>query len=131
MNKEELRIGNYVGYNKEILCIKEINTLNQNKWINGFIVSDTKSGNGKTAIWAIQPIPLTEDVLLNIKHSYIYEGWDSMKFFRFEPFHIQMFELEILEDGFYYEDAKIEFVHDLQNCYYFHANQKKELEINL
>jgi len=121
----ELRIGNNILLLGEVCTIECISNLPKRKemyWIKTKEFIDTK-------IIHFKPIPLTEEILLKCG-GYIYNGWDDMQFFRFEEFHLQIFELEIQKDGFYYDDTKIEFLHDLQNCYYFHANQKKELTFN-
>jgi len=60
--------------------------------------------NLKYHINTFKPIPITKEMLLEI------EGYNS-----------DIFELEITD---------IEFLHDLQNCYYFHRNTKKELNTN-
>ena len=80
------------------------------------------------------PIKLTEEWLLNIKGYEVLESFDDLEIIRFDKItkkNCNVFELEILYDGYYYERGKIEFVHDLQNCYYYHSNQKKELEITV
>lgn len=90
--------------------------------------------SGDASLKRFKPIPLTEEILLKCKgtlDAYIFNGWDDMQFFRFDEYSANMFELEIYSDGFYYGRTKIEFLHDLQNCYYFHENNKKELTINL
>lgn len=78
----------------------------------------------------LNPIPLTEQILLKFG-GYIHVGWDNMEFFRFDSYHCNMFELEIINGKYFLNDVEVKFLHDLQNCYYFYNNRKKELEINL
>ena len=115
MKANELRIGNLVTFNgKQIIVSWED--------VQFIMTSDFEKEYHK-------PIPLTEEWLLKFG-GYIFNGWDDMKFWRFDKkFSIYIFELEVLNDGFYYGETKVEFVHDLQNCYYHNYNHKKELNL--
>ena len=116
MKAEEMRIGNYYDCNGRIEVVNP-NTIE--------------------AVWTAErswckPIPLSEEWLLNKFKGFILYGWDDMKLIRFKDETSDFtttFELEIIDGKYYYEGGLVEFVHDLQNCYYYHANQKKELTI--
>ena len=119
MEAKKLRIGNI------LLCAKR--DIPYRVTAEDILVIDDGSSKSR-------PVPLTEEILLKCKgtiDAYIYKGWDDMHFFRFDEYSANIFEIEIRNDGFYYEDGKMEFLHDLQNCYYFHENRKKELTVNL
>lgn len=75
-----------------------------------------------------KPLLLTKEWIKKLG-GYIYTGWDDMKLVRFEDFDHDMFELELSDNGYFLGNNKIEFVHDLQNTYFYHNNQKKELTI--
>jgi len=95
------------------------------------LVFHLSNGNKiKHTLNSFKPIELSEEILFKCG-GYKFKGWDDMEFIRFDDYSPNMFELEITDDGFFYDEVKIEFLHDLQNCYYFHRNRKTELEINL
>ena len=119
MEAKELRIGNV------LLCAKRDIPYR----VTAEDILEIDNGSSKSRY-----VQLTEEILLKCKgtiDAYIYKGWDEMHFFRFDEYSANMFELEICSDGLYYGCNKIEFLHDLQNCYYFHENRKKELTVNL
>lgn len=142
MEAKELRIGNFLYFNgnhKHIGVVTSIQPKNIVKCCRHVEYSDEiKIGlNNRFDILYniedVKPIPLTKEILLKCKgtlNGYIYKGWDDMQFFRFDNYNPNVFELEILDDSFYYGKNKIEFLHDLQNCYFFHENNKKELTVN-
>jgi hypothetical protein len=103
LKARELRIGNY-GINNQGDIFKV-------SWINSGIEG------------LLKPIPLTEDILKN-NGKKLY-GWDDMIFYR-----LGIIDIEVNLQGFFFDDIKIEFVHDLQNIYYYH-NNKQELTIKL
>jgi hypothetical protein len=115
MKATELRINNLVKHQitKEIIKITAQDVLNLSDGMDSFI---------------LEPIPLTEEWLLKCG-SYIYKGWDDMQFVRFEPFYSNIFELEIIKGKYFINNIEVEFLHDLQNSFYYHNNRKKELEI--
>ena len=122
MECKDLRIGNFINITNRFGTIVQIE-------INGISIRGNVYDEDDSAFSRdeIQPIELTEDWITKFG-GYKVVGWDDMEFYRFDKeFDIYMFELEILDDGFYFGDTKIEYVHDLQNCYYFNYNQKKEL----
>jgi len=45
-------------------------------------------------------------------------------------YRLGIIDIEVNLQGFFFDDIKIEFVHDLQNIYYYH-NNKQELTIKL
>jgi hypothetical protein len=61
-------------------------------------------------------------------------GWDDMIYWCLldESNNRNIFEIFEVENGYETNsEAKIEFLHQLQNCYYFHYLTGTELEINL
>jgi len=125
MKSNEFRIGNYVGYGINFDKSQSITTI---KGIEeGKVLLDT---DFICLLEQIKPIPINKELLLKCG-GYVHVGWDDMEFIRFDEFSSGMFELEIIGNKFIYDGGEIEFLHDLQNCYYFHNNRKVELEITL
>lgn len=117
MEARELRIGNYIlreGVEKPIQVV----------------VIDVTETNFFTKC---KPIPLTEEILSKNCNFKRYKGWDDQHYWSLEKEHdnSNRFELFETDNGFeLLSGAKCDFVHQLQNCYYFHY-LKEELEINL
>lgn len=115
INNNELRIGNYIRnkYTKEIFCVTEI--LKDN-----FVSFSNNRTSHTKGISLFEPIPLTEEILLKTK----------VRFSKLDL--IESYE-ESCYHAYYGEDKnnpiKLEYLHELQNTYYFTHN-KTELEIN-
>lgn len=78
-----------------------------------------------------EPIQLTEEWLLKFGLKY-HDGWDDMKFhFREEDAHNdKRFELLETNQGYETPSGQIcKYVHQLQNCFYFHNLTGTELEL--
>jgi len=79
----------------------------------------------------IKPIPLTEKWLIKFGFKH-HDGWDDMKFhFRDEDAHNDnRFELLETNQGYETPSGQIcKYVHQLQNCFYFHNLTGTELEL--
>jgi len=121
MKENELRIGNYVfsaddNKNGEVFQIDPSG-----------IIFVNKNGNRWQDLKNIQPIPLTEEILL--KCGFII---DSINNFEKYPFTIQKNNLYVADFLFYKKGDSgvvIKHLHQLQNLYF--ALTGKELEINL
>lgn len=119
MKANEFRLGNLINTPKGIQKIIDV------------LCDGVNTENYETLTYErVEPIPLTEEILLKCD-GYVYIGWDDMRFIRFDEYNCDIFELEVTDGGFLYDGNKIEFLHDLQNCYYFHLNRKVELKIEL
>lgn len=116
MIASELRIGNLVkGNSRGGTHILDIEVL---KYID-----ETKSG--------YSPIPLTEEWLVKFGFKK-YFGWDKMAYWHLpkDEQNMSRFELFEVANGLETPSEKIcEFVHQLQNCYYFHELSGEELTI--
>lgn len=79
----------------------------------------------------VQPIPLTEEILLNNCNFEKIKGWDDQCYLRLKgETNSECFELFETNQGYEMPSGKIcDTLHLLQNAYYFH--ELKELEINL
>lgn len=139
MKPQELRIGNYVKYNQHVLKIKAINSHKVKGWQDGYITSVDQEGKSKTAIWALSPIKITKEWLLDF-------GFEKIVFDSEETGYGENYVLNlnsktkiVFEDDMSFgienslidthwlelEFDKFEGVHELQNLYY--ALTKKEL----
>lgn len=124
IDAKSLRIGNYVcgtpmavprlGFFSD--GITQVQSL-------GIHLIDTKQ-------WVVDPIPLSEDILIKAG----FERFHTNP--RLENFYIERegyypFQVYVNRDGqvFFNENIKLEYVHELQNLYYCH--QKSELNIQL
>lgn len=131
MDIKELRIGNYVKYNGCVVSVYAISNPMPNSnnnfnnkgrvtlWCNGLIAAN---------IDEIEPIPITEELLLKI-------GFKQCGYL-FKTLFIEMYEAEkgwhLHIDNERFETAlsiTIKYVHQLQNAYYLATG--KELEIKL
>lgn len=130
MDAKDLRIGNKV----ECFGIREVIAIKKDK-----IKVQHESKHGNFIIeWvpitslSLEPIPLTKEILL--KCGFVkYDGWDDQKYWCLPDEHGKpnRFELFETDNGFLLpSDENVEFLHQLQNCYYFHS-LKEELIINL
>ena len=131
MKAEDLRIGNWVTWEGEACKLDGI-TREFNDSPYDVEIEFSNGLFNREPIEDLKPIPLSEEWLLNKFKGFILYGWDDMKLIRFKDETSDFtttFELEIIDGKYYYEGGLVEFVHDLQNCYYYHANQKKELTI--
>lgn len=105
MQKEELRIGNWVTENGRLIHIHD-----------GFGIDHAQN---------FKPIPLTEERLLKFG----FEKWFGE--FIMSGFPFVIYRNEIWTDTDSDDDAicRVDFVHELQN--FFFAVKRKELEINI
>jgi len=81
-----------------------------------------------------EPIPLTEQWIKDLGLIKVI-GWDDMVFWRLkedeDSNNWNCFELIETLQGYELPSGKIcEFVHQLQNCYFFHELTRKELTLN-
>ena len=118
----ELRIGNLVNTYGVANAVTKVNELY-------LTLSKTPSisfSNGN-----LEPIPLTEEWVLKFGFKK-YKGWDDMDFW-YLPKDINnynRFELYETSKGYELPSGNIcEYVHQLQNCFYFHNLNGEELEI--
>lgn len=138
MKINELRVGNYVKYNKNIVSVYSIsNPLpDKNKhfdnkekvtlWINGLI---------DATIEEIEPIPLTEELFK--RNGFIKQiDWEEVLYYRSEDMRIEVYEnyfgwvVNIDDEKFTMVFSNnLKYVHELQNAYY--VSTGKELEIKL
>jgi len=127
----DLRIGNLIHYNGNH---KEIGKIS-------LIVSDMVEALSYCQInyrrdkkhWLInlQPVKLTEDWLIAFGFKK-YTGWDDMEFYCLlnDGGNSDRFELMATNQGYELPSGKIcEFVHQLQNCYFFHELNGNELQV--
>jgi len=114
MTASELRIGNYVLDELGLFEEVDIESLLNNKFKQ------------------YSPIPLTEEWLIKLGLIKVI-GWDDMVFWRMpeDKNSNDCFELMETLQGYELPSGKIcEFVHQLQNCYFFHELTGKELKIS-
>lgn len=132
MDVTKLRIGNKLLLNEETICnVLEI----RNSYLR---VNYIRKDNGleHTSLVEIdrfKPIPLTEKILSENCNFVLYKGWDDQHYWCLpsDKEKSNRFELLEVDNGFLLpSDKKIEFLHQLQNCYYFHS-LKEELIVNL
>jgi hypothetical protein len=120
ITSNELRIGNYLylGNNKTPIQLKNE--------LFSLILS------GDASIKAFKPIELTKEILLMCGFVQ-FDGWDEQKYWCLpnEKELPNVFELFETDNGYELPSGvKCEFLHTLQNCYYFHY-LNNELTINL
>lgn len=118
MEAKELRIGNWVMGNAPFQV--DLNTM--------FLHFSYMNQTGKQRY---EPIPLTEEWLerLGVKPKYNDEFYENEVYQDRWGFHF-VIAREYGEHGHaYYIEVDVEFVHDVQNLYFYH-NNKKELELN-
>jgi hypothetical protein len=99
---------------------------------NGLYIGDASKGC-PLHLSVFEPLKLTEKWIRDLG-GYRFLGWDDMVFWRFDEFSPNIFELmELNGTGeTKYEapsGAIIEYVHTLQNAYYFHVLTGKELTL--
>jgi len=134
IESKELRFGNYV--NEEVLgdC-KVSGILKETVWVE---VNNIKSNGShnlrdfRLNIECLEPILLTEEWIKDLGLIKVI-GWDDMVFWRLpEDKNLNdCFELMETLQGYELPSGKIcEFVHQLQNCYFFHELTGKELTLN-
>ena len=116
MNKEELRIGNLVDFNRQVETVYAI----RNSGVDFYKGKTKKSVIMQSYVWeAIKPIPLTEEWLLKFGFSEI--GGCNEKDFTNGDYNIfinSIGEVNFLffREGDWYQ--KIDYVHQLQNLYF-------------
>lgn len=131
MDATKLRIGNKVecfGI-REVIAIKKDKIKVQHEASKGHIVSEWVP----ITSLSLKPIPLTEKLLSENCNFVLYKGWDDQHYWCLpsDKEKSNRFELLEVDNGFLLpSDEKIEFLHQLQNCYYFHS-LKQELIVNL
>lgn len=122
MKSNELRIGNYFKYGDKTFKVLGIG--------NDFILANSNRGNVEFSIEDVEPTLLTEEWLLKFGFGK-YIGWDDMEFYCLlsDGGNSDRFELMVTNQGYELPSGKIcEFVHQLQNCYFFHELTGTELK---
>lgn len=112
----ELRVGNKLKIDGVVVTINErtIFDFNQDKRVK-------------------EPILLTTEFLKNHTEFERYTGWDDQVYWaiKSENNNNKRFELLELDNGFELPSGYVcEFVHQLQNCFFFHYCDGRELKIN-
>lgn len=112
MKSNELRVGNLVWDNYGgIYKVVNINS-------EGFDYIDAVKPNfkaiGRYELESLEPIPITEEWLKRFGFE-ILVGW--LDVWRKDGF--DRFDLTAIGDGFYFNDTQIEFVHQLQNAFFY------------
>lgn len=114
LTAQDLRIGNYVMYNGVIHTVLEIRVFN----------CELRNDEGYNIVEheEIEPIPLTEDILLKC-------GFECYEFDKGHPNQYRFkSRLIVIRNGYFYDygtGIKIEFLHKLQNLYYELGNELK------
>lgn len=124
MDATKLRIGNVINCNKNFA--KGFHVVSKDTFAQ---VEDDEEN--KTNLFT--RILLTNDVLLKNCNFIQYKGWDDQYYWLLikDKDNPNRFELLETDNGFLLtSDEKIEFLDQLQNCYYFHS-LKEELIVNL
>lgn len=142
MKVSELRIGNLIYYNgnhNEIGVVSEIMKKDFAK-VSSYKIGINNRVDIDYDIEKLKPIPLIEETLLklqNLRESIFYNGEKLKGFYIGE----ECLFCIVLIDGriYYYEQtdsenwgyvgACVDYLHELQNMYYWFNNQKKELTI--
>lgn len=116
LKANELRIGNIVRYygNNNPLKIEHIDTRNRNGWLNGYIIEENSNCLNKTAISALEPIPLTSEWLINF-------GFEETDYaggcYYLGSLQIDLSDFECAFKTNWL-DCKVQYVHQLQNLYF-------------
>jgi len=118
MRATDLRIGNYIGCDGDILIVEKIDSKNNIGFslFKKAVGQHVNSGNKYY-------IELTEEILLN-----------KTPFQKINDAHYAYLSFMIwrVENRFYYDKngTELKYIHDLQNSFYYNTN-KVELTINL
>ena len=135
----ELKIGNLVYYNgnhKEVGIVTSLQPKFYPKYSEtskDIFIGLNQRHDIVYNVKDIQPIPLTEELLLKCGFEKQI-GLDDMFYWTLKnkPNRANRFEIFETEGGYEtISEAKIEFLHQLQNCYFSHYLDGTELEINL
>ena len=131
MKSTELRIGNYL-QDKATKTLLKVIELTE-KGIITYVIDRSKFPLAKG--WGLEPIPLTEEILLKCgfgksdEHEMGHNYNESFGFYY--DYHFKRFRLEC-DDGIKHGaemDISIHFLHQLQNLYFALTNE--ELTVNL
>jgi len=119
MDIKELRIGSLIKWKStgDLDYVVKIDITIKNVCVNNVNIEDCEA------------VPLAEEWLLKLGFKK-YIGWDDMDFWCLpdEGGKSDRFELYVTNQGFESPSGKIiEYVHTLQNCYFFHELSGKEL----
>jgi hypothetical protein len=112
----ELRVGSFYNYNGNTIKL-------DGNFLASYLKNDIKP--------LLQPIPLTEELLLKCGFEKQI-GLDDMFYWTLKnkPNRANRFEIFETEGGYEtISEAKIEFLHQLQNCYFSHYLDGTELQI--
>lgn len=138
MKINELRVGNYVKYNKNIVSVYSISNPFPDKdkhfdnkekvtlWINGLI---------DATIEEIEPIPLTEELFK--KNGFIKQiDWEEVLYYRSEDMRMEVYEnyygwvVNIDDEKFTMVFSNnLKYVHELQNAYYISTGEELNIKI--
>ena len=121
----ELRIGNLLLKNNDV-C--QVSTIHSDSTIRIFSEDKTQTF-GCFALRIFNPIPLTEEWLIKLGFEK-FIGWDDMEYWRLkeDEKNFERFEIMPTLKGYELPSGKIcEYLHQLQNCYFFHELTGKEL----
>lgn len=117
INKQELRIGNIV-YN---------NLGTRHEPIHNYLLLDSLNYDMRV----LDPIPLTEDILLKCAKFYEEDSMGS-KWFGINIGGEHYGVIELLPDGrVLYDGGFIQYLHEFQNAFYWGKNRKIELKVEL
>ena len=123
---EELRVSNWVYFRDPARNINtpiQINCIDQYEHLVGY---KSESGDIFCEQKYVEPISLTELMLLKcgFEETQLFE--DDLVFLFLNGFGLR---IDYFEDAFYFDDTKIEYVHQLVNLYF--AITGKELDVKL
>jgi hypothetical protein len=136
MKASELRLGNLVNVPRKDQSPFRIDAFESlsNSFIKVAMIHPEHGEKFHPLTWYgddLKPIPLTEEWLLNFGFNK-YIGWDDMDFWCLlnDGGKSNRFELYETNQGFESPSGKIiEYVHTLQNCYFFHELSGEELTL--
>ena len=112
MVAEELRIGNWVKYYGLKAHPSQVTSITEDEfWSGGYKVSDV---TGNTAIDALEPIPITEQWLLEFGAREINHEWNIGNLWIAYNKRFRCWNLHLIDQPL----KPIEYIHQLQNLYY-------------
>ena len=116
----ELRLGNYVAVkNHGNKVIGKVFAINKD-------TVSVEDGNNNYDYHLLEPISLTELMLLKcgFEETQLFE--DDLVFLFLNGFGLR---IDYFEDAFYFDDTKIEYVHQLMNLYFALTGEELEVKV--